>query len=175
MKTCLRFLHVFAVVLLSFAVWSASGCKSQQRISSQIPTPEDSRAQPILPVVQIRTPENKVIAAEVARTAKERQTGLMFRSQVPRGTGMLFVFSDEDYRQIWMKNTWVDLDLIFIDKNRRVYSIAKNVTASRPDQSDETVEIRVGFGKYCLEVAAGESARLHLTKNTQLYFNVNQE
>jgi uncharacterized protein len=138
----------------------------------EIPIPADPRAQTGLPVAQIKTAENLAINAEIVWLEPQREKGLMFRTSVPPGTGMLFVFDNEGYRDIWMKNTWVDLDVVFIGENKQITSIAHNIKASDPKFPDRDPEICSGYGKYCLEIAAGESVRLHLTKNSQLLFDL---
>lgn len=63
------------------------------------------------------------VVAEVARTAEEREQGLMFRDEVPEGTGMLFVFADEALRSFWMRNTHVPLDVAWMDAELRIVDI----------------------------------------------------
>ena len=63
------------------------------------------------------------VVAEVARTAAERQQGLMDRDEVPEGTGMLFIFDDEAIRSFWMKDTQVPLDIAYINADLRIVDI----------------------------------------------------
>jgi uncharacterized protein len=63
------------------------------------------------------------VRAEIARTDQERQRGLMFRESVPDGTGMLFVFPRAEVQGIWMKDTYVPLDVAFLDAQFRVLNI----------------------------------------------------
>jgi len=63
------------------------------------------------------------IRAEVARSPDQRQRGLMFRDAVPEGTGMLFIFDRPDVQGIWMKDTYVPLDVAFLDASFRVVNI----------------------------------------------------
>jgi uncharacterized membrane protein (UPF0127 family) len=63
------------------------------------------------------------VRAEVARTSAERQRGLMYRDDVPPGTGMLFVFDEAQVRSFWMQNTYVSLDIAFLDADLRVVDI----------------------------------------------------
>ena len=63
------------------------------------------------------------IAAEVARTPEQRERGLMYRTELPEGTGMLFVFPDAQERSFWMSNTYVALDVAFLDENLRITGI----------------------------------------------------
>ncbi len=63
------------------------------------------------------------VRAEVANTAETRSRGLMYRDEIPDGTGMLFVFDREAERSFWMQNTYVALDVAFIDANFRIVDI----------------------------------------------------
>ena len=63
------------------------------------------------------------VRAEIARTDQERQRGLMFRASVPDGTGMLFVFPRAELQGIWMKDTYVPLDVAFLDAQSRILNI----------------------------------------------------
>jgi uncharacterized membrane protein (UPF0127 family) len=63
------------------------------------------------------------VVAEVAKTDAERERGLMYRQDVPAGTGMIFVFTDVAERSFWMENTYVPLDVAFFDPNLTVVDI----------------------------------------------------
>jgi len=65
-------------------------------------------------------------SVEVVATEEERQKGLMFRKQLPEGTGMLFDFKVDAPVSFWMKNTYIPLDMIFIRGDGRIASIAEN-------------------------------------------------
>lgn len=63
-------------------------------------------------------------AVEVMRTDAQRERGLMFRRFLPQDRGMLFDFKTEQPVMMWMKNTYIPLDMIFIAKSGRVAGIA---------------------------------------------------
>jgi uncharacterized membrane protein (UPF0127 family) len=67
-----------------------------------------------------------VFSVELAVTDEERAHGLMFRRSVPESYGMLFDFKRDQEVQMWMKNTYVSLDMIFMNENRVVTAIAEN-------------------------------------------------
>ncbi|MDO9565079.1 MAG: DUF192 domain-containing protein, partial [Bradyrhizobium sp.] len=67
-----------------------------------------------------------VFSVEMATTDKERETGLMYRKELPDGKGMLFDFSPEQQISMWMKNTYIPLDLIFIRADGTIARIAAN-------------------------------------------------
>lgn len=53
---------------------------------------------------------------EVAQTEQQQSYGLMFREELADDHGMIFLFSDEEMRGFWMKNTLIFLDIIFVNK-----------------------------------------------------------
>ena len=68
----------------------------------------------------------QVFAVEMATTEKEKETGLMYRKELADGRGMLFDFSPEQPVSMWMKNTFISLDMIFIRADGRILRIAEN-------------------------------------------------
>lgn len=90
------------------------------------------------------------VTAEVASTADERAEGLMYRDEVPDGTGMLFVFQDNQPRAFWMANTYVALDIAYMDPSFRIVDIIAMeplVTDSYPSAAPAmfALEVRQGW------------------------------
>jgi uncharacterized membrane protein (UPF0127 family) len=67
-----------------------------------------------------------VFAVEIADTDAERAKGLMFRKKLPEGHGMLFDFGREQDVAMWMENTYIPLDMLFIQADGRVLNIAED-------------------------------------------------
>jgi uncharacterized membrane protein (UPF0127 family) len=65
-------------------------------------------------------------AVEMAVTDEQRARGLMYRRELPEGRGMLFDFFREQAITMWMQNTYIPLDMIFIRGDGRILSIAEN-------------------------------------------------
>ncbi|MDX1567677.1 MAG: DUF192 domain-containing protein [Longimicrobiales bacterium] len=63
------------------------------------------------------------VVAEVADSPSEHQEGLMHRQELPEGTGMLFVFQSESTRSFWMRDTFVPLDIAFLNQGMQVVDI----------------------------------------------------
>lgn len=96
----------------------------------------------------------KVFAVELARTEQEKETGLMFRKELADGQGMLFDFAPEQPVSMWMKNTFIPLDMIFIRADGRVLRIAENTEP----QSLKVIPSG-GPARAVLEVIAGTARR----------------
>jgi len=94
--------------------------------------------------------------SEVALTAAERSRGLMHREVLPKDRGMLFVFPEEGRHGFWMKNTRIELDIIFIAADRMVVSISQRAQPCRKDPCDHYSP--EGNVSYVLEIAGGLAA-----------------
>lgn len=93
--------------------------------------------------------DTDTVVAEIASTPRQHEMGLMFRDSVPAGTGMLFVFDEEEVRGFWMDNTYVDLDVAFIDGSLRI------VGFEQLDAMDKEVKDSPEPFMYALEVPRG--------------------
>jgi uncharacterized membrane protein (UPF0127 family) len=98
-----------------------------------------------------------VIDIEVAQTAEEKALGLMFRTSLPEQTGMLFPFDAPQEVSMWMRNTYVSLDMIFIRADGVVHRIE-----SRTEPLSERLITSGGRVTAVLELAAGVAERLSL-------------
>lgn len=96
----------------------------------------------------------RVFNVEMAETAEQQRIGLMFRKELPDGEGMLFDFGQSRPVAMWMQNTIVSLDMIFIRADGTIANIAKQTTP----YSLATVE-SYGSVKAVLEVVAGTADR----------------
>jgi len=67
-------------------------------------------------------------SVEMAQTDDQRAKGLMYRKELPEGRGMLFDFQREQDVSMWMQNTYISLDMLFIRADGRILSIAENTT-----------------------------------------------
>ena len=96
----------------------------------------------------------QVFSVEMATTEQEKETGLMYRKELADGKGMLFDFSPEQQVSMWMKNTYISLDMIFIRADGRILRIAENT---------EPLSTRIipsgGLAKGVLEVIAGTAKK----------------
>lgn len=132
----------------------------------------DGKPQRGLAVTPLRFPDGKTIQVDLAVTPDQREIGLMNRVKLPKDYGMLFVFPYEIRLEFWMKNTLVDLDIIFIDKTGRVTAVHPRVPRSTPETPDEKLARRSGLGQFVLELPSGAAARHKLKVGRFLRFKV---
>src|SRR5437870_11367847 len=103
------------------------------------------------------------VALEVADTPETRTRGLMYRTDLPEGRGMLFVFDEDTDHEFWMKNTLIPLDMIFIARDGRVAGVHADATPL------STVSIGVGRpSRFVLEVPGGWTARHRVAAGDQV-------
>ena len=96
----------------------------------------------------------QVFSVEMATTEEEKRTGLMYRKELPDGKGMLFDFNPEQEISMWMENTYVSLDMIFIRADGRILHIAENTEPL----SRKIISSR-GPARAVLEVVAGTAQK----------------
>ncbi len=93
-------------------------------------------------------------SVEVMQTSEERSKGLMFRKYLAPDAGMLFDYGDPRPVSMWMKNTYIPLDMLFISQDGVVHKIAENTTP----HSTEIISSQ-SHVKYVLEINGGLSAK----------------
>lgn len=97
--------------------------------------------------------KNTCIQTEVADDDIARQKGLMFRDKLSDNQGMLFIFEEQGLHNFWMKNMKFSLDIIWINKDKKIVEIQKNASPyskSCPDlvpskESLYVLEVNAGF------------------------------
>ncbi len=102
---------------------------------------------------------------EIADTDFDRQLGLMFRREMKMNQGMLFVFLTEEIQSFWMRNTYLPLDILFINSEKKIVTIHKN-TVPLSDESYPSSEA----AKYVLEVNAGFTDRYNISTGDIINF-----
>ena len=102
-------------------------------------------------------------SVEVMRTDEQRARGLMYRRFMAEDRGMLFDFKREDQVAMWMKNTYLSLDMVFIDKSGKVVNVAENT-----EPLSERIIPSSGPVLAVLEVNAGTARKIGLKAGDRL-------
>jgi uncharacterized protein len=100
---------------------------------------------------------------EIAETPQQMMQGLMFRNSMPEDAGMLFIHRRDHVATMWMKNTLIPLDMLFIDREGRIVGIHER---ARP-HSLETIAAPEPV-RAVLELNGGISGRLGIRKGDRV-------
>jgi len=136
---------VSAFVALLFFVTSYAGAVAQETFPSEK-----------LEIVNT-SGKTHAFTVEVASSDGQRQQGLMFRKSMGEDRGMLFDFKEDRDVMMWMKNTFIPLDMLFISKAGKITHIHPNAVPHSEDIISSNGQVR-----YVLELNGGAAKKLGL-------------
>src|SRR2546421_10102294 len=118
------------------------------------------------PAVRFETSRGPwIVQVEVVRTGPQRARGLMFRQDLPRDHGMLFVFDETSEQTFWMRNTLIPLDIVYLGDDRAVVGVVANA-APRTDTPRSVGKP----SRYVVEVSGGQAAAHGVGPGTRAAF-----
>lgn len=122
----------------------------------------------LLHTAQIQIGEEKIVV-EIADTKESKAQGLMNRTELPEGHGMLFVFDSPEPLSFWMKNTLIPLSIGFFDEKGHLLNVEEMVPANpeTPDKDLMTYQSKA-FAKYALEMPAQWFDNHNIAPNAQI-------
>ncbi|MGH1455314.1 MAG: DUF192 domain-containing protein [Alphaproteobacteria bacterium] len=173
-KYCVALLGFIGFFLFSFAfehgVFADGGAVKIPPPIEGVP-PEVFNSPQVLDskVIQVVTSDgvDRSFNVEIADSEEERRIGMMFRTDVPVGTGMLFVFDNDAERHFWMRNTLVPLDIIFIRGDGVIIKI---------HHSAEPKSLRLlpseAKARGALELYGGEALKNNINIGDRVIYNV---
>ncbi len=104
-----------------------------------------------------------IFQVEVMRSAEDRTRGLMFRRQLDPNSGMLFDFGTDGVARMWMKNTYIPLDMVFIRNDGVIANVVRNTVPH-----STAVIASDGPVRYVLEINAGLAEKIGIEKGGQV-------
>ncbi len=122
---------------------------------------ESSATQTVPPAIPLKI-LNHTLSAEIAHTPTARSKGLMYRSQLDKNSGMLFIFPKTDIYGMWMLNTSIPLSVAFLDEKGVILNIADMAPHSI------TSHYSAQPAKYALEMNLGWFAEKNITTGVQV-------
>ena len=119
------------------------------------------------PRVAIVTKEGRErsFQVEIADTPAKREMGLQYRKDLAADRGMIFLFPNESQQTFWMKNTPISLDMIFINRDRKIVGIVEQATPFTLDS--RSVD---GVSQYVLEINGGLAQKYGFKKGDSVRF-----
>ena len=136
-----------------------SGCASNSNVTDEIG------------ITQVTLPSGARINAETMRDEIELLKGMMFRENMASNRGMLFVHPDENIYHYWMYQTKIPLDIIWMDRDRRIVEMSLDTPPCKSASAKECPNYGGNYkSKYVLEVGAGIAAKNGLKVGDTLNF-----
>jgi hypothetical protein len=147
----------------SAAVFGFAACNAPaETTSTNVPSLEDDFDHDTL-IIESDDGLRHEFDIYLATSFEQQRRGLMFVRKMPAMTGMLFIYEDTEIHAMWMKNTYISLDLIFARKDGSISSVIHSAQplslTSRP--SIEPVN-------YVLELNGGTARRLHIGNKSRI-------
>lgn len=99
----------------------------------------------------------------LAQNFEQQRRGLMFIRELPETTGMLFIYERDDIRSIWMKNTYIPLDIVFARSDGTILSIDRDATPLTLNS-----RLSPGPARFVLELNGGTTRRLGIGPGSRL-------
>jgi len=169
---------VLFLVMLSFILTSIPNLGGGGSRSASVKTPANANSvtprsstsftkQGTLSIARQNNPTPLVVDIEVADTETKRNQGLMYRRHMEPNQGMLFIMDELKEQSFYMRNTYISLDIIYLDENKKIVSIAKNTTTLNDDSIPSN-----GNALYVLEVVAGYADTHGLQVGDQIGWDV---
>lgn len=106
------------------------------------------------------------LQVEIANTSQKRSIGLCCRDSLPEDQGMLFVYDEPGNYRFWMKDTKIPLDMFWIDSNKQIVHIEKDVQPSSYPKSFGSTEP----AQYVLETNAGFADKFQIKNRDNVAF-----
>lgn len=145
---------LFSVLVIAFSVTAARFASAQ----------ELARIEPVSIVAQNTS---TIFSAEIADTDELRARGLMFRHKLPEDRAMLFDFGKPRPASMWMKNTYISLDMLFVREDGTIAAVAENTEPL----SLQTISVQEPV-KAVVEVAAGTVKRLGIQREDRVFHSI---
>ena len=155
------------IACMKHFILMASLCVACTTSAQEVPAPLDLGPKEALSISTVNGVHT--FNVEIADSRAEQNRGLMFRDDLPGGEGMLFEFEEPKIASIWMKNTAIPLDILFVRSNGKILKIEHSaVPYSLRSASSEAVVGAV------LELAGGRTKELGIAPGdivTHEFFN----
>ena len=151
-KSTNTFLIIGAVVIAAVVIYFVVGNKkSGQKFVAEDSAPTFIKQGELIFVDTADSDTLAVIDIEIADNDQKTAQGLMYRTSMPENAGMLFLMKTEQMQSFWMKNTYIPLDMIFVNSQKEIVTIRHNTTPMKESSYYSTkpalyvVEVNAGF------------------------------
>ena len=147
--------HALTMILFAFLALLPSALRAEEALTK------------IEPLTIATDGDATMFTVEIADTDMSRERGLMFRQRLPEDRGMLFDFGEPRPVSMWMKNTYISLDMLFIRADGTIAYIAENTVPKSLDTIGITEPV-----KAVLELAGGTAKKNDIHAGNVVYHRI---
>ena len=164
--------ELVSILLVLFALLWGTGCGSNDKKPIQKPMKEPvfSHEGTALILKQGSADTLASLDIEFAISEAEQRQGLMFRRSMEEKQGMLFIFEEEEQRFFWMRNTYLSLDILYLNKDLEIITIHEQVIplydGHIPSFKPAQYVLEV-IGGFCQQHQVGEGDKIQYQRLTQ--------
>ena len=130
----------------------------------------DSGSASSLNTRSVTLPDGFPVIAELALTSSDMERGMMYRTELLAGHGMLFVHGEAGRYPYWMANCRIPLDIIWMDASHRVVEISANTPPCPSGGKDCPTYGGHAVATFALELGAGEAAKHRVNAGSTIQF-----
>lgn len=159
------FKNITLLFALSFGVFTMQSCKPDKAKVVVTPVKIEFKHEGNLQLIDSLGNVKQELLIEIADNTFEYQTGLMYRKHMADNRGMLFIFEDSRVRSFYMKNTYISLDIIYLNTENTIINIVKNAKPLNESSLPSNAP-----AKYVLEINAGLSDKWQLIPGDKISF-----
>lgn len=169
-KSTNTFLIIGAVVIAAVVIYFVVGNKkSGQKFVAEDSAPSFIKQGELIFVDTADSDTLAVIDIEIADNDQKTAQGLMYRTSMPENAGMLFLMKTEQMQSFWMKNTYIPLDMIFVNSQKEIVTIRHNTTPMKESSYYSTKP-----ALYVVEVNAGFCRKNNINVGDKIDFTTNR-
>lgn len=158
-----------AFLLLLLLLFSLQACKAASSKGTDKPVPS-FRHDGYLKILSASGETKAQFDIEIVSKDAELAQGLKFRESMAENQAMFFIFEYVDYHSFWMQDTYMSLDMLFIDSSGTIITIAENT----PPFSEQQI-VADKPNKYVLELLAGTAQRLNLKETDTVSWHYKED
>ena len=169
-KSVRRVLIVAILAIAATAVYFVTSKKeNNQGFTVENKAPSFNKEGELIFISKTESDTLAVIDIEIANDEHKTAQGLMYRSSMPHNAGMLFLMPSEEIQGFWMRNTYIALDMIFVNSKMEIVTIHANTTPM-----NENSYISTAPALYVVEVNAGYCNKNNIKEGDKIDFTSNK-
>ena len=170
MKSKKTVLIVTLLTIAAVAIYLITNKReSSQSFTIEDTAPKFKKEGELLFISNTRSDTLAIIDIEVADNEQKTAQGLMYRSSMPENSGMLFFMPQEEIQGFWMRNTYIPLDMIFVNSNKEIVTIHHNTTPM-----NENSYVSTAPALYVVEVNGGFCNKRNIKEGDTIAFSISK-